>query len=101
MKIRDGVGKWPLRQILYRHVPQYLIDRPKIGFGIPLGDWLRGPLREWAEDLLFDGELLRSSLLDPKRLNTIWSQHLNGSRQNEHQLWSILMLHSWLRDTHA
>lgn len=99
MKIRAGVGKWPLRKILYRHVPQNLIDRPKIGFGIPLGEWLRGPLLEWAEDLLFDNELTHTSLLDQKRINTIWSQHLNGSRPNEHQLWSILMLHSWLRDT--
>jgi asparagine synthase (glutamine-hydrolysing) len=98
MKIRDGKGKWALRQILYTHVPRELIERPKAGFGIPVGDWLRGPLREWAEDLLSLDSLTRDGLLDPTPIRAAWDEHLSGRRDWTHRLWIILMLMAWRRD---
>ena len=95
MKIRDGQGKWALRQILYRHVPRDLIERPKTGFGIPVGDWLRGPLRDWADDLLSEESLRRDGLIDPAPVRQAWAEHLSGRRDWTHRLWIILMLMAW------
>jgi asparagine synthase (glutamine-hydrolysing) len=95
MKIRYGQGKRALRQILYRHVPPELIERPKTGFGIPLGDWLRGPLRGWAEDLLSEEALRRDSLIDPVPVRQAWAEHLSGRRDWTHRLWIVLMLMAW------
>jgi asparagine synthase (glutamine-hydrolysing) len=95
MKISDGKGKWALRQILYRHVPRELIERPKAGFGIPVGDWLRGPLRGWAEDLLSEENLRRDGLIDPVPVRQAWAEHLSGRRDWTHRLWIILMLMAW------
>ena len=95
MKIRGGQGKWLLRQILYSHVPRELIERPKAGFGIPVGEWLRGPLRGWAEDLLSEEALLRDGLIDPVPVRQAWSEHLQGRRDWTHRLWIILMLQAW------
>jgi asparagine synthase (glutamine-hydrolysing) len=95
MKIRGGQGKWALRQILYRHLPRELIERPKTGFGIPVGEWLRGPLREWAEDLLSEHTLRRDGLLDPAPVRQAWTEHLSGQRDWTHRLWIILMLMAW------
>ncbi len=95
MKIRDGQSKWILRQILCRHMPQELIERPKTGFGIPLGDWLRGPLRAWAEDLLSEETLRRDGLIDPAPVRQAWAEHLSGQRDWTHRLWIILMLMAW------
>ncbi|OJX75913.1 asparagine synthase (glutamine-hydrolyzing) [Magnetospirillum sp. 64-120] len=92
MKVRDGQGKWILRQVLYRHVPPALIDRPKMGFGVPIGAWLVGPLRDWAEDLLRHTELV-----DPAPVAKLWSEHLSGTRNWQYPLWDILMLESWRR----
>jgi len=95
MKLRDGQGKWALRQVLYRHVPKALIERPKAGFGIPVGDWIRGPLRPWAEDLLSPASLGRDGLLDPAPIRQAWAEHLSGARDWTPRLWIVLMLMSW------
>lgn len=95
MKIRAGQGKWALRQILYKHVPRELIERPKTGFGIPVGEWLRGPLRGWAEDLLSEENLRRDGLIDPAPVRQAWAEHLSGRRDWTHRLWIILMLMAW------
>ena len=95
MKIRNGQGKWPLRQILYRHVPRELLERPKTGFSIPIGDWLRGPLRSWADDLLSPEALGVDDLIDPAPIIAAWKDHLSGRRDYTQKLWIILMFQAW------
>ena len=95
-RIRGGVGKWALREFVYRHVPRTLIDRPKAGFAVPIADWLRGPLRSWADDFLSYRSLSSSGLLDPEAVGSVWKAHLQGGSGNEYHLWSVLMLQAWL-----
>lgn len=96
MKLRDGRGKWILRQLLDRHVPRELVERPKMGFGIPLDDWLRGPLRDWAEALLDEGRLRREGYLQPEPIREAWKQHQGGQASFGYRLWSVLMFQAWL-----
>lgn len=95
LKLRDGQGKWVLRQLLYRHVPKTLIDRPKMGFAIPLDGWLRGPLREWAEDLLSSASLAGLPMLNAAAIQRLWQAHVRGEGHYAQQLWAVLQLVAW------
>ncbi len=98
-KLRDGKGKWLLRQVLRRYVPEAMYDRPKHGFDVPVGAWLRGPLREWAGDLLAPSRLRREGLLDVAHVQASWADHQSGRRDRATELWSILMFEAWLEST--
>jgi len=94
-KVRGNTSKWILRQVLYRHVPPELVERPKMGFGIPLGEWLRGPLRDWAETLLNEKRLHDAGLLDATMVRRYWQEHIDGRRNWQYLLWDVLMLEAW------
>lgn len=98
-KIRHGQGKWLLRQILGRYLPLHLFERQKQGFDVPVGAWLKGPLRSWASDLLSDSRLRNQHLLDVAQVQDCWRLHLSGRRDHSRTLWAVLMLQSWLETT--
>ena len=97
-KIRNGVSKWALREVLYKHVPKDLIERPKMGFGVPLAEWLRGPLKDWAESLLDERRLHQEGFFNVEFVRDKWLQHLSGNRNWSYQLWNILMFQAWLEN---
>ena len=96
MKIRGGEGKWILKELLYRHVPKKLMERSKMGFGVPIDSWLRGPLRKWAEALLDESRLKRESYFNPVPIRQKWEEHLSGQRNWQYYLWDVLMFQAWL-----
>lgn len=96
MKIRGNQGKWALRQVLYKHVPRELIERPKAGFAMPVGQWLRGPLRDWAESLLDAQRLQAEGYFHPEPIRARWAEHLSGQRDHTPSLWAVLMFQAWL-----
>jgi len=100
-KLGSGQGKWLLREVLYRYVPRELIERPKSGFGIPIGEWLRGALRPWAEELLSLDRLETEGYFDTSAIQEVWQEHLSGDRNHQHILWNILMFQAWLEEYHG
>jgi asparagine synthase (glutamine-hydrolysing) len=97
MKIHHGKGKWPLRHLLRRRLPTALVERPKAGFAVPLDEWLRGPLRSWAEELLDERRLRADGYLAPDLVRQKWHEHLSGRRDWQYQLWNVLMFQAWLQ----
>lgn len=95
-KVRNGQGKWLLRQALRRYLPEYLFERPKQGFNVPIGLWLRGPLRDWAQGLLDMHRIRNDGLMDSRSVQASWQEHLTGQRDRSRYLWSVLMVQSWL-----
>ena len=96
LKLRNGKGKWILRKILNNYVPKYLTDRPKKGFGIPLDIWLRGPLKDWVENLINEKRLSQEGYFDSKLIRNKWKEHLSNKNNWQYDLWNVLMFQAWL-----
>jgi asparagine synthase (glutamine-hydrolysing) len=100
MKVSNGQGKWLLRELLRKYLPNNLIDRPKMGFSVPIDIWLRGPLREWAESLLDENLLISQGFLNPAPIRQKWKEHITGVREWHFYLWDVLMFQAWLQDNY-
>ncbi len=99
LKVRNGEAKWLLKQVLFRYLPPAVMDRPKQGFGVPVGEWLRGPLRAWAEDLLSETRVRSDGLLNPRLVREQWSRRLAGISADGDSLWQVLMFQAWAAAT--
>ena len=100
IKIKDGQGKWPIRQVLYKYLPKEITERPKQGFSVPIEDWLRGPLKQWASELLDKNRLIKEGFFDAEMITQIWDEHLSGKRRFQNYLWNILVFQQWLNKNH-
>ena len=100
-KYRDRTTKWILRQVLYKYIPPNLVERPKMGFGVPIGNWIKGPLKDWAEDLISENRLKREGYFDYIVIRQMWDQHQASKRNWQYQLWNILMFQSWLHENQS
>jgi asparagine synthase (glutamine-hydrolysing) len=100
LRVRNRKEKWLLRQLLYKFVPPSLIERPKMGFGIPIGAWLRGALRDWAEELLNPVRVKQEGFFDPGLVRRVWNEHVSGERNWQYHLWDVLMFQAWLAESH-
>lgn len=98
LKTRSGHEKWILRELLYKHVPRKLVDRPKMGFSMPLGQWLKGPLKDWTEDLINPAAIKDYGIFNPEPIYKKWKEHVGGKAQWDSQLWPILMFQAWIRE---
>jgi asparagine synthase (glutamine-hydrolysing) len=98
MKIRNGESKWILKQLLNKYIPRELSERPKMGFGVPIGEWLRGPLFEWAEELLDESRLKNEGIFYPSQIREKWDEHLSGRRNWQSYLWNILVFQLWFEE---
>ena len=94
-KVNNGVSKLALREVLYNYVPKNMIERPKMGFGVPLGDWLRGPLKSWAEELISEDRIRKEGLLNYDLIKDKWDDHMSGKRNWAYHIWDVLMFQSW------
>jgi asparagine synthase (glutamine-hydrolysing) len=95
LKVRRGGGKWILRQLLRRFLPESLVERPKQGFDVPVGTWLRGPLRAWASDLIADLQRTGDEIVDARGVEACWRSHLAGGQDHSRELWPALMFQAW------
>ena len=95
IKYNNNITKWPLKQLLYKYVPQSLLDRPKMGFGVPVAEWLRGPLKEWANELLSMERIEADGFFDSKIIQNHWQQHISGKKNRSYGLWAIIMFQAW------
>lgn len=99
MKYRRGQSKWLLRQALYQYVPRDLIERPKMGFSVPIGEWLRGPLKDWVNSLMAANmQHIGEELLNYSKIETVWKQHLNGIHDHSHLIWIFCIFKSWISE---
>jgi asparagine synthase (glutamine-hydrolysing) len=101
VKVRAGKGKWLLRRVLSRYLPETLFERPKQGFNVPIGRWLAGPLRDWAQELLDAPRIRRDGFLDAARVQACWQEHLSGRNDRAGELWAILMVQAWLDEVRS
>jgi asparagine synthase (glutamine-hydrolysing) len=96
LKLKKTQSKWILRQILYKYIPKKLVERPKVGFGVPIDSWLRGPLKDWAQALLDKTKLKNQGFFNPDSISIKWTEHLSGKKNWQYEIWSILMFQEWL-----
>jgi asparagine synthase (glutamine-hydrolysing) len=101
MRMKEGQSKWPIREVLARHVPREMFERPKMGFGIPIGEWLRGPLVDWAENLLDAQRLKEEGVFEPNAVRKAWKAHMSGNFNQHYKLWDILMFQAWLDENRS